>query len=102
MSKSNGIISIPGGHGQYAPRARFTNEQVESIRARKNNGESCAELARELRVDASTIYRIWRGDTYSGKPTNGLLRLRPNGLGNELARFRRSHKNTPVSQAGAH
>ena len=56
------------GSGVNAPRARFTEEQVEYIR---QSSASSRELGKELGCDKSLILKIRSGKTYS---TNDIVR----------------------------
>lgn len=54
--------------GEAAPQAVFNSEQVQEIRRRFIPGSGNAKaLAREYGVHYSTIYRLAKGRTYSGK-----------------------------------
>lgn len=50
--------------GQKCPWARFTKDQVESIRKRRASGERGVDLAREFGVHPNTIYMIFAGKRY--------------------------------------
>ena len=76
---SNTVPKMPGHNGQHAPRAMFTNEDVEAIRDLRKSGESAMKIALRFQCNVTTIHRIISNRTY--KP---------------------GHKNTPVSQAGVH
>lgn len=88
-------IAIPGACGQHSPRAKFTQEQVNTIRARHIDGETYKALAAEYAVSPSTIQRIVEGKSYPD--------TRYSALGRNLEKLKQewANKNAPVSQAGA-
>jgi len=71
------IYKMPGHTGQHAPRAMFTDEDIQAIRDLRTDGVSAMEIAMRFKCNVTTIHRIISKRTY--KP---------------------GHKNTPVSQAG--
>ena len=83
MKLKESIYKMPGHTGQHAPRAMFTDEDVEAIRELRQEGVSAMELAVRFRCNVTTIHRIISKRTY--KPSSP----------------KSAHKNTPVSQAGA-
>lgn len=51
--------------GAAAPRAKFTQLEIDEIRAAKNNGAKEADLANQYNVHRSTINRIVLGQSYA-------------------------------------
>lgn len=49
--------------GEQASKAKLTESQVHSIRAR--TAESCTDLAAEFKVTHTTILKIWRRETWT-------------------------------------
>ena len=88
-------LSFNGGFGAYAPRAKFTDQQVTDIRERHIDGEKVQSIADEFNVAPSTIYNIVAGRTYPDQTYSA--------LGRNFQRMREewTKKNAPVSQAEA-
>lgn len=57
-------LGLIKNQGVTASNSKFTQEHIDMIRERINNGESCLELANELGVNKSTISRIYSKRTY--------------------------------------
>tara|TARA_Y100000401_G_scaffold36845_1_gene27595 strand:- start:159 stop:401 length:243 start_codon:yes stop_codon:yes gene_type:complete len=51
--------------GAAAPRAKFTQVEIEEIRAAKDSGAKEADLANQYNVHRSTINRIVLGQSYA-------------------------------------
>ena len=88
-------MTFHGGSGVYAPRAKFTQEQVKDIRERHIDGEKVQSIADRFNVNQSTIYNIVAGRTYPDKTYSA--------LGRNFQRMREewTKKNASVSQAEA-
>jgi DNA-binding CsgD family transcriptional regulator len=49
-------------HGRsFRPRLRLTDAEVEDVRRRYGDGQSCREIGRELRIHESYVSRLVRG-----------------------------------------
>ena len=79
MKLKDPIYKMPGHNGQHAPRAMFTDADIQTIRELRAEGTSAMEIAMRFKCNVTTIHRIISKRTY-----------KPGGI----------HKNTPVSQAG--
>jgi len=60
--------------GVTAPRAKFTQLEIDEIRSAKQRGVKEADLADQFNVHRSTINRIVLGQSYSAtKPTESIF-----------------------------
>ena len=82
MKLKDPIHKARGLTGQHAPNAKFTDEDIKTIRELRAGGTSAMEIAMRFKCNVTTIHRIISNRTY-----------KPSGVGGR-------HKNTPVSQAG--
>lgn len=66
-SNGKGLGGSPK-RGESSRRAKLTEDQVRTIRARWANGETSASISRDFRVDPSHIWMIAKGMRWAHVP----------------------------------